>query len=484
MDQRVNEEVSETVDKVTLDAHAARGKERKVYAPRSKSLHGTFGRMFRELAPWEPPGQNEEEKIDAIAELASSSFEAAGGSDISLDNNTIPAAYTYLGQFIDHDITFDPTSSLERRNDPDALVNFRTPRFDLDSVYGRGPADQPYLYNRASANTKMLIGANSRGEQDLPRNLDVSTDDASTDDFSRGRTALIGDMRNDENIIVSQLQLAFLNFHNARVDEGHSFDEAQRMTRWHYQWVVIHDFVKRICGAELVDKLLGNGTPNLRFYKYRNKPFMPVEFSVAAYRLGHSMVRPNYHLSDTLEGFRSGNALSIFGGPARDNLNGGRELPPFWSIQWNRFVSHEGSQPQHSRKLDTKLAPPLVNLPLRETDPRRNSLAFLNLLRGWRMSLPSGQDVAARMGISPLCGNDPLWLYVLQEADELGDGGRRLGPVGARIVAEVFVGLLAGDNQSYYSVNPNWSPELSASSNNFELVDFLVHAGVPMTDIS
>ena len=88
------------------------------------------------------------------------------------------------------------------------------------------------------------------------------------------------------------------------------------------------------------------------------------------------------------------------------------------------------------------------------------------------------------MGISPLAGNDPLWLYVLKEAETLGDGGRRLGPVGARIVAEVFVGLLAGDNQSFYSVDPNWTPELSASGDNFELVDFLVHAGVPMTEIN
>lgn len=468
----------------TLDAHAARGKDRKIYAPRSQSFQGAFGRMFRELAPWEPDGNTEEQKIEAIADLASTTFEAAGSNDTSLDNDAIPAAYTYFGQFVDHDITFDPSSSLERRNDPDALVNFRSPRFDLDCVYGRGPADQPYLYDRASKNVKMLLGANARGEEDLPRNQDASTDHSGTDDFSRRRTALIGDMRNDENIIVSQLQLAFLKFHNARVEQGQGFEEAQRLTRWHYQWVVIHDFVKRLCGTNLVDQLLADGTPNLQFYNYRYQPFMPVEFSVAAYRLGHSMVRPSYHLSDTLEGFRGGDSLNIFGGDARDNLNGGRELPPFWSIQWNRFVPHTGSQTQHSRKLDTKLAPALVNLPLGEADPRRNSLAFRNLLRSWRMALPSGQNVAVRMGISPLAGNDPLWLYVLKEASSLGDGGRRLGPVGARIVAEVFVGLLAGDNQSFYSVNPNWSPELPASGSNFELVDFLVHAGVPMTAIN
>lgn len=62
------------------------------------------------------------------------------------ENQGINAGYTYLGQFIDHDLTFDPASSLQKQDDPDALVDFRTPRFDLDNIYGRGPDDQPYLY--------------------------------------------------------------------------------------------------------------------------------------------------------------------------------------------------------------------------------------------------------------------------------------------------------------------------------------------------
>lgn len=450
--------------------------------PASPFHHGPFGRLFRNLPTWEPAGETEQEKLDAIHTLSQSAFEAF--DDPALDNGDIPAGYTYLGQFVDHDITFDPTSELQRLNDPDRIRNFRTPRFDLDNIYGRGPDDQPYLYAQDGAG-KLLIGSNNRGEPDLPRNRDSGADTSDTDDFSRFRTALIGDPRNDENIIVSQLQLAFLGFHNRRVDEGAGFEEARRFTRWHYQWVVVHDFLKRLCGADLVDALLCGkcqGQPDLCFFHYRNAPFMPVEFSVAAYRLGHSMVRPGYQLSETLDGLRGGNPLAIFGGQPQDNLRGGRELPPFWTIQWDRFVEHQGSDPQKSRKLDTKLAPPLVDLPI-SPEARLRSLAFRNLLRGWRMSLPSGQSVARRMGIqvvdgAPLTGDDPLWLYVLAEANQV-HGGARMGPVGARIVAEVFVGLLAGDPFSYYSVNPGWKPELSSAGGEFTLGDFLQHAGAP-----
>ena len=128
------------------------------------------------------------------------------------DNPRIPAGYTYLGQFVDHDITFDPTSKLRGHNDPRTLANFRTPRFDLDSLYGSGPKDQPFLYDWSSERhpgVKLLVGASS-GEgsitADLPRN-------------AQGR-ALIGDARNDENLAVSAMHAAFLKFHNAILDNG------------------------------------------------------------------------------------------------------------------------------------------------------------------------------------------------------------------------------------------------------------------------
>ena len=373
---------------------------------------------------------------------------------------------------------------MQRRNDPARLHNFRTPRFDLDNIYGRGPQDQPYLYSQGEPG-KLLIGANAallgedgavtkKAEPDLPRNRDESRDTAETDGFSRRRVALIGDPRNDENIIVAQLQLAVLRFHNALIDQGLDFAEAQRLTRWHYQWVVIHDFLKKLCGETVLNRLLPKNQPgetDLRLYDFKDQPFIPVEFSVAAYRMGHSMVRGRYHLNDTLQEFRQGKPLDIFGtGQLSENLEGGRELPGFWTIQWDRFVFHKGSTPQLSRRIDHLLAPPLVNLPLGEGDARFKSLPFRNLLRSWRLDLPSGQDVARRMGIEPIDKDkhDPLWIYILKEAESTGKhGGRRgrqLGTVGATIVGEVFVGLLAADPASYYSVDPTWEPEGGSDS--------------------
>ena len=195
------------------------------------------------------------------------------------------------------------------------------------------------------------------------------------------------------------------------------------MTTWHYQWVIIHDFLKRLCGVGLVDGVLNNDCsekPNLCFYNFKHQPFIPVEFSVAAYRL-HSMVRPSYHLSDSLEK-RKEDPLKIFGSEPRDDtLNGERKLPSCWTIQWDRFVEYGNSQPQLSRRIDTTIAEPLIRLPFVD---KFKSLPLRNVVRGWRLGLPSGQDVARRMGIrNPLDGNDPLWIYILKEAEKKGQGG-------------------------------------------------------------
>ncbi len=173
--------------------------------------------------------------------------------DVALDerededeNPAIPAGFTYLGQFIDHDITFDPVSSLDRFNDPDALQDFRTPRLDLDFVYGSGPDDQPFLYE---ADGKHLLLGEDRdfdttrnNRPDLPRNN------------ATPRRALIGDKRNDENTIVSQLQTLFIRFHNKVLDTvgGNDFQKTQQIVRWHYQWIVLHQFIKTVAGWRYV----------------------------------------------------------------------------------------------------------------------------------------------------------------------------------------------------------------------------------------
>jgi hypothetical protein len=262
----------------------------------SPLFEGRFGRMFRSLHS-ATFGSTETENIANLTKLAdamSAGFdEPKDGKDD--EESGIPALYTYLGQFIDHDITFDPASSLQKQNDPDALLDFRTPAFDLDNVYGRGPDDQPYMYD--GGNSFLLgdpiSGGGDPNAKDLPRNN------------ANPRRALIGDPRNDENAIVSQLQGLFLRFHNrSRADNPMlSFPELQRFVRFHYQYVVLNDFLPRIIHSSVLSQLKSDGRYDphkLRFFHWKHLPFMPVEFSVAAYRLGHSMIRPGYRLNDAV----------------------------------------------------------------------------------------------------------------------------------------------------------------------------------------
>jgi hypothetical protein len=430
--------------------------------------------MFRALPPFLPTDA-------AVKKLADSMADAPAGP--AGDNPDIASGYTYLGQFVDHDITFDPVSSLDRVNDPDALNTFRTPRFDLDSLYGRGQADSPYLYDQDDPAT-LLVGRNTHKEDepvDLPRN-------------QQGR-ALIGDPRNDVHFIVSQLHLAFIRFHNAVVDHlrfqvepAALFDEARRVVTWHYQWVVIHDFLARLVGPELLGEVLvttprtGKARAALSFFTWRSQPFVPVEFSGATYRIGHSMVRDRYRINDTLEvlpiltDIRVANRLQ--------HLGGFRALPKGWTVQWKHLLALDaGTTPQMSRRLDTKLAEPMRKLPP-QIDNARRSLGLLNMLRGRALQLPSGQAVAAAMGTQTsdaelgLATETPLWFYVLREAEVLNDG-RRLGPTGGRIVAEVLVGLLKGDPSSYLRQQPAWRPQLPAAEpGRFTLADLLRFAGV------
>jgi hypothetical protein len=471
--------------------------------PRSRLFEGPFGRMFRNL-PFVAHDR------DALIQLGLKMQEERG---VPGDNPKIPAAYTYLGQFIDHDITFDPTSQLQRFNDPDALTDFRTPRYDLDSLYGRGPADTPYLYewtSPASRGIKLLAGRNPDTDldgtpltsQDLPRN-------------EQGR-ALIGDPRNDENIIISQLQLAFIKLHDRLVDRVKALkgptgqpkftgrallEETQRRVRWHYQWMVVHDFLPRVCGADILASILKDEDAptgpivDLRFYSWEEQPFMPVEFSAAAFRFGHSMIRQAYDLNEIVQDIPLFVETATPG--AFEHLGGFRRLPQAWTIDWGFFVSIDGSRPQLSRRINTKLARPLFRLPA-GLDANRNALAVLNLRRGKALQLPTGQAVAERMsepvltnqelgldqlGLTPehqaaLTADTPLWFYLLKEA-EVRQNSERLGPVGGRIVAEVLLGLLAGDPSSYLRLQPTWKPDggiPAAKVGDFTLADLLKFA--------
>jgi hypothetical protein len=283
------------------------------------------------------------------------------------------------------------------------------------------------------------------------------------------------------------------------------FKEVQRLVRWHYQWVVVHDFLPRIVGQDVVDDILrveelvvgGHGRPPIallrprfRFYEPTHTAYMPVEFAVAAYRFGHSMIRGVYHINDTVKQARNDRPIPIFGGERPEdeleNLNGFRRLPDMWAVDWKfLFSMSEGSEEmQPSLQIDTSLAGQLADLPRSIAKDEPHSLAERNLQRGLRLALPSGTSVARAMGMTPLSAKElelgdldgdlathpPLWFYVLKEA-ELLEGGRMLGPVGGRIVAEVLLGLLAHDPLSYLSVEPNWRPvaPMAGSDGSFDM---------------
>lgn len=437
-----------------------RGSERVMQSPLNE---GRFGRMFRRL----PAASFEDHALSLLAASMKEPVPQPQGWDPQvvedLDNPAIPSGYTYFGQFIDHDITFDAASSLDRANDPDALVSFRTPRFDLDSVYGSGPLDEPFQYEGGKGPKLLVDDSNQNGVPDLPRN-------------EQG-FALIGDPRNDEHAIISQLHLAFIRLHNKLVDHvvaqgvqgEQAFAEAQRLTRWHYQWVVVHDFLPRLLDPNVLASVFPPPKQGAaegqdirrRYYKPKKNAYIPLEFSVAAFRFGHSMVRGRYDLNDVALGkpiFLAGDNIG-----ATDDLRGRKPLEAQWTIDWSRFFVFGGSTPQPSRKIDARLVEGLFDLP----GPDATSLPLRNLRTGQARRLPSGQDVAQAVRAPVLTGAElgadvpvptPLWFYILQESHAVHQG-TRLGPVGSRIVAEVLLGILELDPQSYYRQQPTWVPD-------------------------
>jgi hypothetical protein len=451
---------------------------------KDRLAEGRFGTMFKKLPAYSPPD-------DLLDNLASKMVEP-DTSDVFLTTGPrLFAGFTFIGQFLDHDITLDTTPLDQQAADPDATVNFRTPRYDLDSVYGRGPAEDPQLYDPADG-VKLLLRPNVNGVLDVPR-----------DDTGR---AMIGDPRNDENLIVLQFHKAVIQFHNRIVDYARSqgvrqewlFETARRLTRWHWQWAVIHDFLPRFAGDELVGpngavyKEVAGKPPviNLAYYKPTNRtgrPFMPVEFAVAAYRFGHSLVRPFYVLNNN-------GPVDVFGPPDGFNLNGGRPIPADLVIEWKNILPVDPSFPARKpRKIDTRLSIPLTHLPASAVPPPDPTvhLAVRNNRRGKKVGLPSGQQIAKAMRLTPLSnatlgltelgwgGEAPLWFYILKEAELAPYSGERLGPVGGRIMAEVLVGLLQRDPNSYLYLDPGWkpAPPLAPTTGTFTFVDLLRYAG-------
>ena len=481
------------------------------------------------------PADNTNDIIAKLKNLGDAMIDAETPRDAEEDNSNIPPVYTYWGQFVDHDITANTDRTSEdlqtdiTKDDftplsPDFVIdklkNLRRPTFDLDSVYGDGPTLDPEdpteakdFYQEDDL-VKLKVGRNA--EQDSNGNPTPGAKIPPEDDLMRdlprhNRMAVIGDSRNDENLIVSQFHTAFLRFHNAVVDWVRAnepenvndnqtlFDRVQNLVRWHYQWLVVNDFLKTLTVNGTVDRILKDG---LKFYDLRNgNLFMPLEFSVAAYRFGHSMIRAAYdynrNFTDRPGALTDATFELLFSFTGRGNLGerppgpGRNETLPFnWIIEWDRFVNKNSArqrQRRSARKIDTHIAPPLATMinegEGEEPSPIKELLKHLakrNLLRGYLLSIPTGQSLAEQLGIKKLTADElkqgnspemnealepflektPAWYYILKES-EVSAKGDSLGDVGSRIIAETFIGLMMNDPLSYLNERENnyiWSP--------------------------
>jgi hypothetical protein len=459
-----------------------------------------FGRMFK-LPPFAAGSPRVEAALVELGKpggLMDAKDPLAAGAkalitDLSLsannpNNPTHTAGTTFLGQFVDHDITFDAGSRLGVATNPVEARNYRTPALDLDSVYGAGPVADQALYDPVD-HVKLKIESGGLFE-DLPRRSDGG--------------AIVADPRNDETVIVAGLQCAFLRFHNHAVDymrgqgmsdPGEVFTAARRLTTWHYQWLVVHEFLPQIAGQQMVDQVLHRGR---RFYRPGSgEGFMPVEFQTGVYRMGHSMVRPSYRAN--LAGDQGKPFFGFIFDPSQegkadpDDLRGGARAARRF-IGWQTFFDFGDGEVKPNKKIDTKISTALFNLPLGAiaSHDAPTALAQRNLLRHLTWQLPSGQTVAKSMGVAPLATADlaelaplgvgferstPLWYYVLKEAEVVADG-LHLGPVGGRIATEVLIGLMQTDPASYLAVAPRWEPILPSKGGDFRMTDFLTFAGV------
>jgi Animal haem peroxidase len=488
---------------------------------------GLFGRIFPQLAPFASVNSNviaalmevgqQGGIMDALDSLSAGpkaliTDPAVNGNPTSSssygtnpDNPAMTAGSTFVGQFTDHDITFDQTSQLGVTQNPLTSPNARTPALDLDSVFGGGPGLRPDLYvpnPDGSVGPQLLIGSGGVHE-DVPR----------TANGDGTYSAILGDPRNDENLMIAGLHCAHILFYNRVLSELGSFDLspypaaqgadlsnahdqfliARQITQWHYQWLLVNEHLPQIAGQAMVSNVLSNGN---KFYKPpAGDAFMPIEFGAACYRFGHSMVRPSYRANftsgtgdstsptaDPFFGLVFDATAPDFSGPIssdRGDLLGGYPAPRRY-IGWQTFFDFGDGQVKNNKKIDTKISSVLFTLPVPAIAPHTQTsptvLPQRNLLRQLTWGLPSGQQVAKAMGVPPLKPGDqggimdvylpfgsstPLWYYVLAEA-KAANNGLYLGPVGGRIVTETLLGLLRADPSSYLSNKPGWAPFLGA----------------------
>jgi hypothetical protein len=428
--------------------------------------YGRFGRMFEFTGGGLPD--------PCLLDIATAMLKDDEGAPLdeleAVDENPlIPSGYTYFSQFVDHDMTLDTTSLQQKATDVAAMVDFRTPALDLDCVYGRGPDDQPYMYEPDGVHLRLGEKLTEPGAAGATRNrrdvLRMTTaGDIAAPPGKGPNPAILGDKRNDENRIVCQIQAGMIAFHNKVADDaaligefggnfsdaGSRFKTAAAIVRWHYQWLVLNDYLDRVLEPTIIDEILGDGpAPSLPHYTKADAKFayVPVEFAGAAFRIGHSMVRPSYALNEKVGDPASApNRISIFSedpDPKR-NLNGfGFKLPNDWGIDWSFFFTGPDASgkpigpgrsgqpgdfklPQPSYRLDAQLVIPLGDLPefRVEMELKFRNLAYRNLLRGdANLRLPFGEQIAHALGIEPPLPPEVLWGTGSQKLFKPGPGG-------------------------------------------------------------
>jgi hypothetical protein len=464
---------------------------------------------YSRLCPGEWP-PHDEEKLKRLADMMQDNEDKRAARKRTL---TMPSGYVYLGQFIDHDLTRDNRYLKDAIPDAEQTINYRTPRLDLDHLYGRASSEFPDLYEEDG---RLCLGQTMAvplaGGRSLP---------GSFDDLKRGTdgSPKVIDPRSDENLVIAQIHVLFAKFHNRLLSllpanphlsagpVGTSLCmQARRLVTWHYQWIIINDFLPRFVRAAALQEVHDEG---LRLFPRVYAPFdypmaLPIEFTVAAFRFGHSMIQEDYLLSSETD-FKT--ALELIRMTHRGgNINTrSPALPANYVIDWDHFFNAPDAQLNRGQNIDTFITDALYQLPQQTVELFRLQLAVhslarsqtnepmrlpeMTLCRGSKMRLPSGEEFARSFGYKPLDstlipvlpadkaffeqpefrGRTPLWYYLLREAavEEITQPEpqlepdllvQKLGTIGSRIVAEVFYQLLASDCDSIMHAGCGWRP--------------------------
>ena len=483
------------------------GRTANPVAPTTLPAAAKSGPPFCRLFPSLPPFRPDDESLIALGKA----MEDHGNPNLA--TSPIPSGFTYLGQFICHDITSNRSRNRALDSEPNPAPAFSS-ALNLDQLYGRGPQDDAELYEEDGIRLRIghttgraRFGVTETFANDLPRHF--------SPDPRAPRPAIIGDPRNDENLALAQTHVALLKFHNKVVDrlegdgvEGpHLFKQAYRQVVQHYQSIALYDFVRRIAAASVYDDVLTHGRsvflPN--GLSESNGVSAPLEFAFAAYRFGHSMVRNAYQWNSVFNTKARARSMprvrSLLEHSQRSGKLGGcATLPSDWIVDWRRlydFGERRGGvrhpQLNFTPLIDTWVARKLQQLPEFANAKERHmqSLPVRDLVRGRNVGLPTGQDIARWIGAQPLTPAEltsgpqgavitahgfetqtPLSYYILKEA-EVQQGGERLGEVGSRIIVETFHGLIEGSPHSILQ-DPTWRPELpSQHRHHFTMLDLL-----------